>query len=133
MLNSIAPLVLLGGAEYLKPFSAAQLSSLTLFFMNMHEFGYILAAVSYGTWLLPLGFLVYKSGIFPRYLGMLLMAASLGHLSQLFQVILAPHVEALSYPGLAVATLAEFSFCLWLLIKGARESGAGLNEPVALV
>lgn len=134
MLNSIAPLVLLGGADYLKTFSTAQLSSLTLFFMDMHEFGYILAAISYGTWLLPLGFLVYKSGIFPRNLGILLMAGSLGHLSQLFQVILAPGAEALSYPGLALATVAEFSFCLWLLIKGAGESGSGNggNDPVAL-
>lgn len=121
MLNSIAPLLLLSGAGYLNTFSTAQLSSLTLFFMEMHEFGYTLAAISYGTWLLPLGFLVYKSGFFPRILGILLMAGSLGHLSQLFQVILAPDAEVLSYPGLALATIAEFSFCLWLLIKGAGE------------
>jgi hypothetical protein len=121
MLNSIAPLLLLGGADYLKMFSTNQLASLALFFMNMHEFGYTLAAISYGTWLLPLGFLVYKSGIFPRFLGILLVAGGFGHLSQLLQIILVPKVEALSYPGLAIATVAEFSFCLWLLIKGAGE------------
>lgn len=132
MLNSMAPLFLLGGADYLKAFSTGQLFSLALFFMNMHEFGYILAAIFYGTWLLPLGFLVYKSGIFPRSLGVLLMVASLGHLSQLVQFILAPKVEALSYPGLAIATVAELSFCLWLLIKGAKEFGGIHGEnPLA--
>ncbi len=133
MVNSFAPLLLLGGADYLQAFSADQLKAMALLFMSLHEFGYVLAAISYGTWLLPLGYLVYKSRIFPSKLGILLMAASLGHLSQLVQVLLAPKIEAISYPGLAIATVAEFSFCLWLLIKGAKEFDGTLAESKPLV
>ena len=120
MLNQFAPLLLLSGAEYLKVFSAAQLHALVMFFLDMQNYGYVIAAISYGAYLLPLGYLVFKSGYFPGILGVLLMAASFGQLIPLFQVSLLPGYDVITYPGLAVAIIAEFSFCLWLLVKGAE-------------
>ena len=120
LLNQFATLLLMSGAGYLSAFGAAQSHALGMFFFNLHEYGYTITAISYGAYLLPLGYLVFKSGYFPKALGVLLMIACFGQLMPLFQVFLFPNYEAITYPGLAVAVIAEFSFCLWLLIKGAK-------------
>ena len=65
-------------------------------------------------------YLVFKSGYFPGILGVLLMLAGLCDLIQFFQIFLFPSYEVITYPGLAVAMVAEFSFAFWLLIKGAN-------------
>lgn len=132
MLNQFAPLLLLNGAGYVQAFPAAQLQALVMFFLDLQNYGYLIAAISYGAYLLPLGYLVYKSGYLPRILGVLLMLASLGQMIPLFQMSLLPGYDIITYPGLAVAILAEFSFCLWLLIKGAKMPAAKLESALAV-
>lgn len=119
-LNQFAPLLLLGGAGYLSVLDQNQRQALALFFLDMHGYGYVIANIFFGGWLLPLGWLVFKSGFFPKTLGVLLMAAPLGYLIPFFIAFLFPKYEVLAYPGLAVAVVAEVSFCLWLLIKGVN-------------
>jgi len=58
-------------------------------------------------------------------LGILLILACFGHLIQFFQIFLFPSYEAITYPGLAIATVGEFSLCFWLLIKG-------VNAPITV-
>ena len=131
MLNHFAALVLLSGADYLTVFEADQLHALVMIFLNLHEAGTFIAQIlSWGPWLLPLGYLVFKSGYFPRILGVLLMIACFGHLIKGLQYFLVPDYEVITYPGLAVATIAEFSLCGWLLFKGAKipEKGADNRE-----
>jgi hypothetical protein len=86
----------------------------------MHSHGYVIAGIFFGGWLLPLGYLVFKSGFFPKALGVLLMIASFGFLIDLFTTSLFPRYEAIAYPFLAVDAVAEVSFCLWLLLKGVN-------------
>ena len=126
MLNQFATLLLMSGAGYLTVFGADQLHALGMLFFNLHEYGYSIAVISWGFYLLPLGYLVFKSGYFPRILGVLLMLASFCDLIQFFQIFLFPDYEVITYPGLAVAMIAEFSFAFWLLVKGAKE-----QQPVA--
>lgn len=121
MLNQFAALILLSGADYLKVFGADQLHALAGLFLNLHEAGtYIAQILSWGPWLFPLGYLVFKSGYFPRILGVLLMIACFGFLIKGLQYFLVPDYEVITYPGIAVATIAEFSFCGWFLLKGAK-------------
>ena len=75
MLNHFAAQLLLSGADYLTVFTTDQLNALALFFLNMHEYGALIATIFHGLWLLPLGYLVYKSGFFPRIMGILLIIA----------------------------------------------------------
>jgi Domain of unknown function (DUF4386) len=126
ILNQFATLLLMGGAGYLAVFGPGQLQALGMLFFDLHEYGYSIAVISWGFYLLPLGYLVYKSGYFPRVLGVLLMLASFGDLIQFLQVFLFPAYEGITYPGLAVAMVAEFSFAFWLLVKGAKE-----QQPLA--
>lgn len=124
MLNQFAVLLLLNGDAYLDVFSTTQLQALALLFLNLHKYGYFIAQIFFGLWLLPLGYAGFKSGYFPKTLGILVIAACFGHLIQFFQIFLFPAYEAITYPGLAVATIGEFSLCLWLLIKGAKSTQA---------
>jgi len=125
MLNQFVALLLLNGADYLKVFAIDQLHALTLLFLNFHNYGYSIAQIFFGLWLLPLGYVIFKSGYFPKALGILLILACFGHLIQFFQIFLFPSYEAITYPGLAIATVGEFSLCFWLLIKG-------VNAPITV-
>lgn len=120
LLNQVAALLLVSGSGYLNAFSIDQLHALTLFFLKMQNHGYFIAQVFFGLWLLPLGYAGLKSGYLPRLLSTLVMAACFGHLIGFLQFYLFPAYEIIAAPGMVIATLAEFSLCLWLLVKGVR-------------
>jgi hypothetical protein len=110
------------------------MQALALFFLDMHGHGYTIAGIFFGGWLIPLGYLVFKSGFFPKTLGVLLMIASFGFLMDLFTASLFPRYEQAAYPFFALDAIAEVSFCLWLLIKGVnverwkeQAGGAGVS------
>ena len=117
MLNQFAALFFLGEPGYLAVFNGEQLQALALLFLNMHKVGYLIAQVFFGLWLLPLGILVYKSGFFPRLLGILLVVACAGYLADVVIFTLFPAVDLV---------LSEFTFIgellllFWLLVKGVN-------------
>lgn len=118
LLNQIAALLLLNGAEYLSVFNAQQMDALVLFFLNLHEAGFsIIAQIYFGLWLFPLAFLIYKSGFLPKFLGVLLVVAGVGYLVDVVTFFLIPGREV---------TISQFTFVgellllLWLLIKGVN-------------
>jgi hypothetical protein len=75
----------------------------------------------FGLWLLPLGYLVVRSGYFPRVLGVLLVAGCFSYLADLFARFLAPDLEVGIASFLAVpAAVAELSFVAWLLVGAVR-------------
>lgn len=125
MLNQFAVLMLIGDADYLAGFTSEQLDGLILLFLDLHKYGYLIAQIFYGGWLLPLGYVVYKSGFFPKILGVLLMVASVGYVLDFFTVFMFPDFQA-DATGimLAPAVIAEFAFCGWLLIRGVKPSNS---------
>jgi len=120
MLNHFAPLLLLSGADYLTVFEANQLHAQVMLSLNLFEAGYFVAQIFHGLWLLPLGFLVYKSGYFPRIFGVLLMIACFGFLIDMLRFFLFPSYEMVTYAAGVVPIIGEFGFCGWLLAKGAK-------------
>lgn len=118
-LNRIAALLLLSGADYLKVFGADQLQALMMFFLNLNEQGVIIASIFWGLWLFPLGYLIYKSGYFPKILGVLMAIAGFGYLIGSFMHILLPNYEAIS-PVLELMTVGETVFMGWVVLKGAK-------------
>ena len=120
--NSLGVLLLLGDAEYLTAFETDQLHALVLLFLNLHESGIYIWQVFFGLHWVAVGYLVFKSGYFPRILGILLIVTCLGYLMDSFE-ILYPSSGALSTVSsvvLAVGVIGELSFTLWLLIKGVN-------------
>jgi len=124
LLNLFFVLKLVGGAGYLNVFSADQLHSLALLFLEAHSIGYSIGLVFFGLCLFVLGYLVFKSGYLPGILGILLILASLGYLIDSFALVLLPNY--LDYETLFAlvvfvpAFIAELALCLWLLLKGVK-------------
>ncbi len=123
MLNYFMVLVLLGGADYLKVFDVAQINALTLLFLEFHKYGYAIAAISFGSWLFPLGYLFFKSGYVPKFVGILVMISSLGFLIDFLSQFLFPNtIATLSLIAGVLESPGELILCLWLLFKGINES-----------
>jgi hypothetical protein len=116
MLNQFAILILLSDASYLAAFGAVQLNALVMLFADLHYYGYYIAQISFGLWLVPLGYLVIKSGFLPRILGVFLIVATLGHLSGFFAAFLLPGYESFG----DLPAFLEIPFGLWLLVKGVQ-------------
>ena len=84
LLNTWVPLLLLGDAPYLSAFAPEQLDALALLFLNVHSFGYVIGLTFFGVHCLVLGYMAARSGFVPRVLGVLLIIAGLGYLTDSF-------------------------------------------------
>jgi hypothetical protein len=123
MLNLFAAIQLLSGADYLNVFSADQLQAQALSYLDLYASGIVLAQIFFAAWLLPLGYLVYRSGFLPKLLGILLIIDFFGDMSWFLQFFMLPGYPVISYPGLALSFIAEISLTLWLLFKGVKGTG----------
>jgi len=72
--------------------------------------------------MLPFGYLVFKSDMLPKLLGVLLMLGCFGYLIEVFGRILVPAYpqSMLADYATSPAALGEIGTCLWLLIFGAQ-------------
>jgi uncharacterized protein DUF4386 len=121
VLNDIAALTLLRGADFLSVFDKRQLEAMAMLFLDLHRYGFVIGWI-FGLWLFPFGLLVFKSGFLPRIIGILLIAAGFGYLADCLTPLLLPSYTNVvgKFAGIAL-TLGEPSIILWLLIKGAKE------------
>jgi hypothetical protein len=126
VLNGIAALTLIRGADFLSVFDKPQRDALGMLFLNLHFQGLMVAQVFWGLWLIPFGVLVFKSGFLPRILGVLLIIACFGYLSNslvAFGLLPADVVSRIT----GQLTICELPIILWLLIKGAKDQP--LSDP----
>jgi hypothetical protein len=130
---SMLPLVLamlLGDpSSHMQAYSSGQLEGLAYLSINLYKTSFVTAQLFFGTWLFPLGYLVYKSKFLPRFLGGLLMLDGIAVLIWFLQALLLPAYPAISYPGLAVSFIAEVGLGLWLLIRGVKAADLGAAPP----
>ncbi len=99
-----------------------QMEQQMMFFLDLHKNGGLIVSIFYGLWLFPLGYLVFKSGYFPKILGILLMIGCFGYLISFIQGFLFPNVKATLWtnPALIVTHISELLMMLWLLIMGVK-------------
>lgn len=113
MLNQAAAMLLASD-----PNSAGQV----LFLLDLHRIGYLIAQIFFGLYLLPLGYLVYRSGFMPKVVGWITMAGSAGYVAGVGLALAGPRFESSLATTMGVAGgLGELTFVLWLLIRGIRE------------
>ena len=118
LLNNFFALLLLSGAAYLTVFEPAQLNALVMLFLNAYSYGFTIGIIFFTLHVFLLGYLIFKSGYFPRILGVLFIIASIGYLIDSFSFVLLPNYKTGPvYLALPIA-IAEIAFPLWLLIKG---------------
>ena len=114
-------MLLLSGAGYLRVFEPDQSDTLALVFLNAHGYGIFVWQLFFGFHLFMLGYLIFKSGYFPRILGILVVVGALGYLADSYGNILYPNYgEIFEWVGGVTAVCGELPFFLWLLIKGVN-------------
>lgn len=123
-LNAVYQLVALVVAtdtSYTGTLGGTESDALVLLMFDLHRYGFLVAQIFFGLWLLPFGYLVYRSGMFPRVLGILLVLGCAGYLIDTFARFLAPDLGAALSPFVLVPpAVAEVAMLLWLLVKGAE-------------
>lgn len=108
--------LLLGKTSYMQSFSPEQVNSLIYFCIRIYGYGAGLFMVFYGGASLIRGYLIYRSGYLPRFLGVLLGIAGVAFIIKNLTLILAPAYS--SDFLLAPAPLAVLVFTIWFLVKG---------------
>jgi hypothetical protein len=126
--NLFSSLTLLSGADYLKVFQPDQLQAQATLFINLYKTGSTIAQIPFGVWLLPLGYLVFKSGFLPKILGIFLIIDCFGLFIYVCQRFLLPDYTIIAYPCWVIGFIAEFGLALWLLIKGVKNRKPALAE-----
>jgi hypothetical protein len=114
---------LLGGSDYSRAIEPALMHAQVMAALDKYRNGLLVASIFWGLWLLPFGYLVFKSGFLPRILGILLMIGCFGYLIDVAGSVMFRGYAATPLANFATlpASVGEIGTCLWLLIIGARE------------
>jgi hypothetical protein len=129
MIPLISALLQQDGAGHLQAYSAEQLEGLAYLSIDVYKTGFATAQLFFGTWLFPLGYLVFKSGFLPRILGVILMLDGVGVMIWFLQALLLPAYPAISYPSFVVGFIAEVGLTLWLLIMAVKDVDVEAMPP----
>lgn len=120
LLNYFFVLLLAGGAGYQAAFDPAQLQTLVMLFLDAHSYGFTIGIAFLTLHVFILGYLIVKSGYFPKILGILFIIAGAGYLIDSFALLLSTSYQVTPvFIALPIA-LAEIAFPVWLLIKGVN-------------
>ena len=129
VLNEIAALVLVSGADFLSVFETPQLDALAYVFLRLHGQGFVVAQIFWGLWLFPFGILVIRSGFIPRFLGYLLFIAGFGYVASSFTSLLLPSYAHAVDQFAGILELGELLIIFWLLIWGAKDQPLAKQHP----
>src|SRR6266446_6999917 len=88
--------------------------------LKLHDYGFGIDLVFFGFACLVYGYLLFRSGYFPRTLGVLMAIAGLSYLANSFTLIFAPVYAGRIFLILVLALIGELSLCLWLIVKGVN-------------
>jgi len=123
LLNQTSPLLILGNNAYLKSFQPNQLATLSQLSLNIQAVGYAIGLVFFGFYCLLVGYVIFKSKIVPKLLGILYIISGIGYLINSFTMLLSKGFANPIFSYVAIPIfIGELSFCLWLLIKGIDNS-----------
>jgi len=118
-LNLLTPVLLLGNASGLDAFAPEQLHALSYLAIEAHGYGFGTGLIFFGFACLFRGYLIFKSGYFPRVFGLLMALAGLCYLVNSFALLLAPALASALFPFVLLpAFVGELGFALWLVFKG---------------
>lgn len=116
------------GAVSLSALGTSGSNTLVLLLLDLQHYGLLIAQIFFGLWLVPLGYLAYKSGWFPKTLSVLLVV---GGACYLVDMLTAFGIPALSHHihGFVVipSAVAELWMVGYLLVIGIKKAKTG--EP----
>jgi len=111
----------LANGAYQKAFEPQQLQVLANLALRSHDIAFNIALIFFGFTCLVNGYLIFKSGYLPKFVGVLMQIAGWSYLTACFAALFAPAFSDLITPAILLPPLiGESSFCLWLLVKGVN-------------
>jgi len=118
--------------SYAAAFGIAGSNALVLLLLDIHNYGYLIAQIFFGLWLMPLGFLAYKSGFFPRALGVVLIVAGTAYVVDMLAAFVSPELGKAVHGYLAIPPIiAEVWMLGYLLLFGVRTAAPDKRKSVA--
>ena len=109
--------------DFLDAFGSQQLHAQVKLLISSFRYDFSFSLIIFAIHLVLLGFLIYRSGYIPRFIGILLVLDGLGWLID----SLSPYLYPTAHLGfLAITFLSELVFMFWLLIRGWK-----IPEPTA--
>ena len=113
-------LLLATGTTSMTAFEPDQVNDLVSLFLDAHSYGFTIGIAFLTLHVFILGYLIFKSGYFPKILGVLFIAAGFGYLIDSFALLFLPSYT--TTPGFIALLIAvpEIAFPLWLLVKGVN-------------
>jgi hypothetical protein len=119
LLGHFAPLILLKrGVALGVPIDL--LRAQTYMALQLQGIGYAVALTFFGGTMLFRGYLIVRSAIVPRAIGVALMVEGVAYWANSFLNFLAPGFAGAALQILMATGLAEVALCLWLLIMGVN-------------
>jgi len=115
--------------SYAAALGVAGASALVLLLLEIHHYGFLIAQIFFGLWLVPLGYLAYRSAMFPKALSVGLIVGGGCYLVGMLAVFLVPDVgEKINVFVTIPSAIAEISMVLYLLVIGVK-----VPQPAARV
>jgi hypothetical protein len=113
-------------SSYTAAFGIAGSNALVLLLLDTQHYGTLIAQVFFGLWLVPLGYLAYKSGLFHRWLGIVLVVGGICYLLDLLAAFLVPDIAQKIHAIVIIpSAIAEISMVFYLLIIGVKTQKPG--------
>jgi Domain of unknown function (DUF4386) len=88
--------------------------------LQLQSIGFAVALTFFGCTCIARGWLIVRSGFFPRFIGVLLALEGVAYLVNSFANFLAPSLAPQLFALLLLFGVAEVVLCLWLLIRGVN-------------
>jgi hypothetical protein len=121
------------GAVDFSALGVAGSNAMVLLLLDAQHYGILVAQIFFGLWLVPLGSLAYRSGMFPKALALLLIAAGACYLLDLLAAFLVPDFgpgqQMHAYIVLPTTAIAEISIVIYLLVVGVKSMKPDNRAP----
>ncbi|HKW70431.1 MAG TPA: DUF4386 domain-containing protein [Candidatus Dormibacteraeota bacterium] len=106
---------------YAAALGTAGSNAMVLTLLDLQHYGLLVAQIFFGLWLAPLGYLAYRSGLFPKALGVALAVGAVSYLVDVLAAFLVPDVAVRIHSFVVIpSAIAEISMVGYLLVFGVR-------------
>lgn len=117
---------------YAAAFGTAGSTAPVLLLLDTQHYGILIAQVFFGLWLVPLGVLAYKSGLFAKWLSVVLVVGGVCYLVDLLPAFLLPAPAQKIHAFIIIpSAIAEISMVLYLLVVGVKTGKSIGHGPAA--
>jgi hypothetical protein len=122
-LSLVTVLLVLGDTSYLTAFDPNQRQALASLLLSLHEYAFGVGLIFFGVSCLVAGYLMFRSGYFPKVLGLLQAMSGVCYLTNSFGQLLFPALADKVFRVIVMpAFIGEFGTCLWLMGRGLNVS-----------